>query len=157
MLSTSIGCPMIAGPVPAQDCRKNFAECTKELGLPAVLVTLRNYPMAICYADGICTAKLKRQHLPIVSPGKPVGDRRPPRGRVAPSPDREDGACPAGPIAYKVENSRTNSGAIEPASVQRISVTSALGLPSLVPGKPINLPNRRVRTRMHGGVGGAGP
>src|SRR5271170_7481509 len=26
---------MIAGPVPAQDYRKNFAECTKELGLPA--------------------------------------------------------------------------------------------------------------------------
>jgi RNA-directed DNA polymerase len=34
---------------------------------------------------------------------------------------------------------------------------AALGLPSLVPSKPINLPNRRVRTRMHGGVGGAGP
>ena len=26
---------MIAGPVAAQDYRKNFAECTKELGLPA--------------------------------------------------------------------------------------------------------------------------
>ena len=25
---------MIAGPAPAQDYRKNFAECTKELGLP---------------------------------------------------------------------------------------------------------------------------
>jgi hypothetical protein len=31
---------------------------------------------------------------------------------------------------------------------------AALGLLSLVPTKPINLPNRRVRTRMHGGVGG---
>ena len=31
---------------------------------------------------------------------------------------------------------------------------AALGLPSLVPTKPINLPNRRVRTRTHGGVGG---
>jgi RNA-directed DNA polymerase len=34
---------------------------------------------------------------------------------------------------------------------------AALGLPSLVPTKPINLPNRRVRTRTHGGVGGAQP
>jgi RNA-directed DNA polymerase len=33
----------------------------------------------------------------------------------------------------------------------------ALGLPSLAPSKPINLPNRRVRTRTHGGVGGAAP
>jgi RNA-directed DNA polymerase len=33
----------------------------------------------------------------------------------------------------------------------------ALGLPSLAPSKPINLPNRRVRTRMPGGVGGAAP
>jgi RNA-directed DNA polymerase len=32
-----------------------------------------------------------------------------------------------------------------------------LGLPSLVPRKPINPPNRRVRTRMPGGVGGAAP
>jgi len=31
----------------------------------------------------------------------------------------------------------------------------ALGLPSLMLRKPINLPNRRVRTRMPGGVGGA--
>jgi RNA-directed DNA polymerase len=31
----------------------------------------------------------------------------------------------------------------------------ALGLPSMLP-RPLNLPNRRVRTRMHGGVGGAG-
>jgi hypothetical protein len=30
-------------------------------------------------------------------------------------------------------------------------------LPSLVPNKPINLPNRRVRTRTHGGVGGVEP
>ena len=34
---------------------------------------------------------------------------------------------------------------------------AALGLPSLVPNKPINLPNRRVRTRTHGGVGGVEP
>jgi RNA-directed DNA polymerase len=34
---------------------------------------------------------------------------------------------------------------------------AALGLPSLVTTKPINLPNRRVRTRTHGGVGGAEP
>ena len=33
---------------------------------------------------------------------------------------------------------------------------AALGLPFLVPTKPINLPNRRVRTRTHGGVGGVG-
>ena len=33
---------------------------------------------------------------------------------------------------------------------------AALGLPLLVPTKPINLPNRRVRTRTHGGVGGVG-
>jgi RNA-directed DNA polymerase len=33
----------------------------------------------------------------------------------------------------------------------------ALGLPSLVPNQSINPPNRRVRTRMHGGVGGAEP
>jgi hypothetical protein len=29
-------------------------------------------------------------------------------------------------------------------------------LPFLVPTKPSNLPNRRVRTRTHGGVGGVG-
>src|SRR5271169_2372534 len=34
---------------------------------------------------------------------------------------------------------------------------AALGLPLLVPTKPSNLPNRRVRTRTHGGVGGVGP
>ena len=34
---------------------------------------------------------------------------------------------------------------------------AALGLPSLTPTKPINPPNRRVRTRMPGGVGGAEP
>jgi len=34
---------------------------------------------------------------------------------------------------------------------------AALGLPFLAPSKPINLPNRRVRTRTHGGVGGAEP
>jgi RNA-directed DNA polymerase len=33
---------------------------------------------------------------------------------------------------------------------------AALGLPLLVPAKPSNLPNRRVRTRTHGGVGGVG-
>ena len=33
---------------------------------------------------------------------------------------------------------------------------AALGLPLLVPTKPSNLPNRRVRTRTHGGVGGVG-
>jgi len=33
----------------------------------------------------------------------------------------------------------------------------ALGLPSLVLRKPINPPNRRVRTRMPGGVGGVAP
>jgi RNA-directed DNA polymerase len=33
----------------------------------------------------------------------------------------------------------------------------ALGLPSLAPSKPINPPNRRVRTRTHGGVGGVAP
>jgi RNA-directed DNA polymerase len=33
----------------------------------------------------------------------------------------------------------------------------ALGLPSLAPAKPLNPPNRRVRTRMPGGVGGAAP
>ena len=33
----------------------------------------------------------------------------------------------------------------------------ALGLPSLAPANPSNLPNRRVRTRMPGGVGGAAP
>jgi len=33
---------------------------------------------------------------------------------------------------------------------------AALGLPFLVPTKPINLANRRVRTRTHGGVGGVG-
>jgi RNA-directed DNA polymerase len=33
----------------------------------------------------------------------------------------------------------------------------ALGLPSLAPAKPSNPPNRRVRTRMPGGVGGAAP
>ncbi len=34
---------------------------------------------------------------------------------------------------------------------------ASLGLPSLVPSKPHNSPNRRVRTRMPGGVGGAKP
>ena len=33
---------------------------------------------------------------------------------------------------------------------------AALGLPRLHAPCPLNLPNRRVRTRMHGGVGGAG-
>ena len=32
---------------------------------------------------------------------------------------------------------------------------AALGLPSLVPSKPLNSPNRRIRTRTYGGVGGA--
>jgi hypothetical protein len=31
---------------------------------------------------------------------------------------------------------------------------ATLGLPSLASAKPLNLPNRRVRTRTHGGVGG---
>jgi len=34
---------------------------------------------------------------------------------------------------------------------------ASLGLPSLVPSKPHNSPNRRVRTRMPGGAGGAKP
>jgi RNA-directed DNA polymerase len=34
---------------------------------------------------------------------------------------------------------------------------AALGLPFLAPRQPHNPPNRRVRTRTHGGVGGAGP
>jgi hypothetical protein len=38
----------------------------------------------------------------------------------------------------------------------RNAALAALGLPLLVPTKPINLPNRRVRTRTHGGVGGWG-
>jgi RNA-directed DNA polymerase len=46
-----------------------------------------------------------------------------------------------------------------PALHRAFSTTAfiALGLPSLAARKPINLPNRRVRTRMPGGVGGVAP
>ena len=56
---------------------------------------------------------------------------------------------PHGP--WRLSNSPALTHAFPNASL------AALGLPSLVPNKPINLPNRRVRTRTHGGVGGVEP
>ena len=53
---------------------------------------------------------------------------------------------PHGP--WRLSNSPALAIAFSNASL------ATLGLPSLAPAKPINLPNRRVRTRTHGGVGG---
>jgi hypothetical protein len=44
--------------------------------------------MAVCYAGGISTTSLKRGHSAIVSPDKPVRDRRRPRDHVDPNPDQ---------------------------------------------------------------------
>ena len=56
---------------------------------------------------------------------------------------------------------RTALGGSATARARSIALPNAfldsLGLPSLVPTRPHNPPNRRVRTRMHGGVGGAKP
>jgi RNA-directed DNA polymerase len=52
-------------------------------------------------------------------------------------------------VPWRLSNSPALNLAFPNASL------AALGLPSLVPTKPIYPPNRRVRTRTHGGVGGA--
>jgi RNA-directed DNA polymerase len=56
---------------------------------------------------------------------------------------------PHGP--WRISNSPALTLAFPNASL------SALGLPFLTPSKPHNSPNRRVRTRMPGGVGGVKP
>jgi hypothetical protein len=71
---------VIAEPAPAQDHHKNFVEYTKELGLQIDPNALR-LQMAVCHADGISRAKLRRWYSKIVSPGKRISQVSHPRGR----------------------------------------------------------------------------
>jgi hypothetical protein len=75
---------MVVNPALAQDYRKNFAECVKELGLEPDTGYSHKYSprVAASYGDGISAAKLKRRCSTIALAGKRVLHlSHPPRGR----------------------------------------------------------------------------
>jgi hypothetical protein len=64
-------------------------------------------------------------------------------------------------MAVRTAGSSHGPGRLSLTPALNIALSTAflasLGLASLVPINPHSPPNRRVRTRTHGGVGGAGP